>query len=223
MNDARANILRRLRSNNTTLENDAAHSSTASLANRPIDSYWNKQQQIEHLTQNMQAVRTEVHHLSNGDWLDWLKRELPVRGFKQVLVGDNETGNRVIQSMEDSLKISRYDRQIENWKSELFQDVDVGITTTLGAVAETGSLILWPDKAEPRLMSLVPPVHVALLNANHIVDTFSEAITKLNWVDKTPTNALLISGPSKTSDIEQTLAFGIHGPRQLIVLIFDHK
>jgi L-lactate dehydrogenase complex protein LldG len=42
-----------------------------------------------------------------------------------------------------------------------------------------------------------------------------------NWPNRMPTNALLISGPSKTADIEMTLAFGVHGPRELMVMIVD--
>ena len=68
-------------------------------------------------------------------------------------------------------------------------------------------------------MSLAPPVHVALLDAVNIHNTFWEAINQVQWADGMPTNALLISGPSKTADIEQHLSYGVHGPKELIVLI----
>ncbi|WP_278366532.1 LUD domain-containing protein, partial [Marinobacter salarius] len=42
-----------------------------------------------------------------------------------------------------------------------------------------------------------------------------------NWAAGMPTNALLVSGPSKTADIEQTLAYGVHGPKELIVLVIE--
>ena len=54
-------------------------------------------------------------------------------------------------------------------------------------------------------MSLVPAVHLAVLKAGKIYQTFSEAIREGRWAEGMPTNALLISGPSKTADIEQTL------------------
>ena len=44
----------------------------------------------------------------------------------------------------------------------------------------------------------------------------------MQWSDKMPTNALLISGPSKSADIEQTLAYGVHGPKELVVLLIRH-
>ena len=105
--------------------------------------------------------------------------------------------------------------------SHLFNEVDASITSTRGGIAETGSLILWPNEDEPRLMSLVPPVHIAVLRASELYTTFHEAMKAQNWAAGMPTNALLISGPSKTADIEQTLAYGVHGPKELIVLIIE--
>ena len=70
-------------------------------------------------------------------------------------------------------------------------------------------------------MSLVPAVHIAVLDADRIYETFSEAIEKGDWADGMPTNALLISGPSKTADIELVLAFGVHGPKELVVLVLS--
>jgi L-lactate dehydrogenase complex protein LldG len=81
--------------------------------------------------------------------------------------------------------------------------------------------VLWPDAREPRLMSLVPPLHIALLQSDKIYNSFYEIIQVEKWPDRMPTNALLISGPSKTADIEMTLAFGVHGPRELIAMIIE--
>jgi L-lactate dehydrogenase complex protein LldG len=72
-------------------------------------------------------------------------------------------------------------------------------------------------------MSLVPPIHIAILEADKIYTTFSEAIEAEGWAQKMPTNVVLISGPSKTADIELTLAFGVHGPKELIVLILHEN
>ena len=67
----------------------------------------------------------------------------------------------------------------------------------------------------------MPPVHVAVLDADTIYNSLAEMMRVQNWSQAMPTNALLISGPSKTADIEQTLAFGIHGPKALITLIIE--
>jgi L-lactate dehydrogenase complex protein LldG len=75
-------------------------------------------------------------------------------------------------------------------------------------------------RREPRTLSLVPPIHFALLDAATIHPTF-DALVSENWAAGLPTNALLISGPSKTADIQQTLAYGAHGPKELVVLVIN--
>jgi L-lactate dehydrogenase complex protein LldG len=80
-------------------------------------------------------------------------------------------------------------------------------------------VVLWPDSTEPRLMSLVPSVHIAVVESATIYNSFCEIIQTQSWPEKMPTNVILISGPSKTADIEMTLAFGVHGPKELIVFI----
>jgi L-lactate dehydrogenase complex protein LldG len=72
-------------------------------------------------------------------------------------------------------------------------------------------------------MSLVPPIHFVLLDAATIHADMHSAFTAEGWASGMPTNALLISGPSKTADIQQTLAYGAHGPRELVVLLRHGK
>jgi L-lactate dehydrogenase complex protein LldG len=125
----------------------------------------------------------------------------------------------MLQQANGCLSVRTYAAPVEAWKQELFNDIEVGITGTLGAISTTGTLIICPDVDEPRLMSLAPPVHIALVDSEKIYRNLGEAITDNGWSSGMPTNLLLISGPSKTADIEQILTYGIHGPQQLIVLI----
>ena len=183
-------------------------------------------EKVEKLKGFMEAVRTEVHVIEGADWVDSLKRVLSKRDLKTLLYApETPVGDRLnsewISEDADLPELVTYEGDIENFKDKLFQ-IDAAITSTMGGIAETGVIILWPDKKEPRLMSLVPPIHIAVLEADKIYDTFSEAIETENWPDKMPTNALLISGPSKTADIELTLAFGVHGPKELIVIILKN-
>ena len=117
------------------------------------------------------------------------------------------------------LQLVRYAKPIETWRDQLFDEIDASLTSARSAIAETGTLILWPDAAEPRLMSLVAPLHFILLDTTTIHADFHSAMSAEGWKDAMPTNALLISGPSKTADIQQTLAYGAHGPRELVVLL----
>ena len=213
MSSARDNILRRLRGSRQQHTDTPA----ADLASHG----WSRAERTRRLIDMMSAVRTEIHRMPRGHWVEWLNRELPARRLTRVLVGDNPAGQAFAGQAGPGLQVTRYQREIEHWKEELFHDIDVGITGTLGGIAQSGSLILWPSVEEPRLMSLVPPVHIALLDADAIYETFAQAMQAQRWADSMPGNALLISGPSKTADIEQTLAYGIHGPKQLIVLLLE--
>ncbi len=124
-------------------------------------------------------------------------------------------------SADDLPELVPYDVAVEEIKERVF-NVAAGITSTMGGIADTGALILWSSKEEPRLMSLVPPIHIAVLQADKIYNSLLEVMQKENWSANMPTNAFLISGPSKTADIELVLAFGVHGPKELIVLIVEN-
>ena len=186
-----------------------------------------RSQKIDKLKNLMEAMRTEVHVVEDQDWTTHLRDLLKKRGLKTLLYAPGVTvGDRLQEAwMEESDELPElvtYDGQIENFKERLF-GIDAAVTSTVGGIAETGALILWPDEKEPRLMSLVPPIHIAILQADKIHTSFSEAIEAEDWAQKMPTNVVLISGPSKTADIELTLAFGVHGPKELIVLILHEN
>lgn len=221
MSKARENILARLRQNraNTRGESPPLQASDmARLRDRETDD---PEQLIQRFIERQSAVHGEVHRVPKAQWINWLAVELPKRGLRRVLTGTGAIGEQLGSTAIRGTRLSRYDRDIETWKPELFAEVDVAITGTRCGIAETGSLVLWPDENEPRLMSLVPPVHIALLDAAKLHPTLSRAMQAENWALRMPTNALLISGPSKTADIEQTLAYGIHGPKQLITLLLE--
>ena len=195
----------------------------ADLPQESID----RSQKIDKLKTLMEAVRAEVHVVEHQDWIPPLKVILKKRGLKTLLYAPGTAvGDRLQKAWTDESnewpELVTYDGQIEDFKEKLF-GIDAAVTSTVGGIAETGALILWPNEKEPRLMSLVPPIHIAVLQADKIHTTFSEAIEAENWAHKMPTNVVLISGPSKTADIELTLAFGVHGPKELIVLILHEN
>jgi uncharacterized protein NMB1437 len=111
-----------------------------------------------------------------------------------------------------------FEQKIDDWKDDFFANVDAGFTTSLCGIAHTGTVMLVSSPEEPRSQSLVPPVHFCLFDTRKLYDTFYAALTGEKLVDEMPTNIILVSGPSKTADIQLTLAFGAHGPRDLVVL-----
>jgi L-lactate dehydrogenase complex protein LldG len=125
--------------------------------------------------------------------------------------------------LPSSVTTRNYDQPIENWKAELFDTVDAGFTVARSGLASTGTLIVAPDAGSPRTMSLVPPLHIALVYAHSLHADLHAAMRAEHWQAGMPTNLVMISGPSKTSDIQQTLAYGAHGPRELWVVIVEHQ
>lgn len=101
---------------------------------------------------------------------------------------------------------------------------DVGITTAQAAIAETGTLVLEAESERHRLVSLLPPVHIAIVYARDIVLTIGDALSQLHRDDpKEMSRAItFITGPSRTADIELTLTIGVHGPKELYVIVIDN-
>lgn len=176
---------------------------------------------VQRFRQCIELAHAEVHAVTPADWLTTLREVLRSKGLDKILLSEETThGCAVLDEFpRQGVNCQIYDMAIEAWKTEMFNATPASLTAARAAIAETGTLILWPDAAEPRLMSLVPPVHIVLLDASRIYNTFYEAMNSEGWKDGLPTNALLVSGPSKTADIQQTLAYGAHGPKELVVLL----
>ena len=96
---------------------------------------------------------------------------------------------------------------------------DVGISTVQAAIAETGTLVLDSTRERHRLVSLVPPVHIAIVRASQIYRTLGEVLSLIRKDKEISPAVTFITGPSRTADIELTLAIGVHGPQELYVII----
>lgn len=96
---------------------------------------------------------------------------------------------------------------------------DVGITTAQAAIAETGTLVLDSARERHRLVSLVPPVHIAIVDEATIYGTLGETLSMLQNGEELSPAITFITGPSRTGDIELTLTIGVHGPQELYVII----
>jgi L-lactate dehydrogenase complex protein LldG len=102
----------------------------------------------------------------------------------------------------------------------------VGLTGAEAAIADTGTLVLRTGPGRSSLASLLPPTHVALLDASRVLpdmrgyfESLSESSGAAAHV-RSVSNLVFISGPSRTADIEKTLTLGVHGPRELIVVVW---
>jgi len=115
-------------------------------------------------------------------------------------------------------RVSTHNADPEAWR-DLCARADAGVTSAEALLAETGSLVVSSGPGRSRLVSLLPPVHIAVVPAERIeTDLFTWLAARSGrW----PANTVLVSGPSKTGDIEQTLSVGVHGPKRLVAILYD--
>jgi L-lactate dehydrogenase complex protein LldG len=101
------------------------------------------------------------------------------------------------------------------------KEVDVGITGVVAAVAESGTLLLGgPSKGAWQWASLLPPIHIAFVQAGQIRSSLDDGFRALKEARNQGLEEFVwITGPSRTADIAQTLFLGMHGPKELHVLI----
>jgi L-lactate dehydrogenase complex protein LldG len=96
---------------------------------------------------------------------------------------------------------------------------DVGITSADYALSDTGTLVMIASPAEARLVSLLPIMHLAIVPRERILTGLDELFTLLPRPADQTSSMVLITGPSRTADIEQILVRGVHGPGQIGVII----
>ena len=99
------------------------------------------------------------------------------------------------------------------------EKISIGVTGASGAIADSGTLALVSGPGRSRLASLLPPVHVAVLDAGRIHASLADLLAARPSIADEGSNLVLISGPSRTADIEMTLTRGVHGPGEVHVII----
>lgn len=118
--------------------------------------------------------------------------------------------SRPLYADDDACKLLKIRSNADIWEAE------VGITLADLAVAETGSLLISAGEGRARLASLAPIIHVAMVRRQDIVGTLGEAIDRFSH-----RTSVLVTGSSRTADIEGVLVRGVHGPGQLYVLVYE--
>lgn len=99
-------------------------------------------------------------------------------------------------------------------------EIDCGVTDAYAAVAETGSMVMKASANHGRVISLTPPIHVAILEPKVFVPDLVDLFEKVQR-DGCGSGVTLITGPSKTSDIEGQLVTGVHGPGKVHIFVLQ--
>lgn len=148
---------------------------------------------------------------------DVLREILERTKARRVAVSDSELAGSVIELAKPGAEL------LLNASGPALFECDAGVTSAQWGVAETGTLVLESDEERHRVASLVPPVHVAIIHASQVRETLGEVLQALHEKgrDRLSRTVTFITGPSRTSDIELTLAIGVHGPGELFVIIIE--
>ena len=162
--------------------------------------------------------------------LDFLLAEFPARGIHPLLCWDPRQlaipglaqayrahGIELIPS-----RVPDPDRQADFQRLE---PLPLGLTAADAALARTGSIILHADRDQGRLASLLPPVHYALLPTGRIYPDLAAWLAAPGVADRiaASSNTIIITGPSRTADIAQTLTLGAHGPKEVHVILIEES
>ena len=95
----------------------------------------------------------------------------------------------------------------------------IGITSADYCLADTGTLVMIASHEEARLISLLPPAHIAVVSRDRMLSGLDELLTLVPLPAERSSSMVLITGPSRTADIEQILVRGVHGPGEIHVVI----
>ena len=108
-------------------------------------------------------------------------------------------------------------------EEEDFLTIDAGITTCEFLVARLGSIIVSSKQIPGRKTVIYPPVHIVVAKLSQMVPDLKDAILgiKEKYKDDMPSLVSIITGPSRTADIEKTLVMGAHGPKDLYCFLID--
>ena len=189
---------------------------------RRVAAQQSPRQQLDAMQAALRASHAEVDCVSVDAWPALLAQRLGAHGVRRLLLDSaSAEGQALRAALPAGVETLSFERPLAQWKGELFDSVDAGFTVARSGIAATGTLVIAPDAATPRTVSLAPPLHVCLVYTSTLHADLHAAARAERWADGMPANLVLVSGPSKTSDIQQTLAYGAHGPRWLWVLIID--
>lgn len=143
-------------------------------------------------------------------FLSWDEDRLPIRGVPAQLVhaGFSRMDATVPPSAE-----ARHSHQAR------YAEVDAGLTGASAGFAVSGSIVLTAGPGRPRMASLIPPLHIALLPRAAITTTVSDWVASNLDAFSATSNLVFVTGPSRTGDIEMQLNLGVHGPRTIHVVL----
>ncbi len=180
----------------------------------------------------LEAMGMKVVETDLGEWIVQLAGETPSHFLAPAIhktreeiaeLLARETGETVAaDDIGSMVQLAR------KYLRRAFIEADVGISGANMAVAESGTIVVVTNEGNDRLVTTLPPVHIAILGIDKIVDTLEDAVLVLKVLAPSATGQTqtsyvsFITGPSRTADIESTLTVGVHGPSHVHIVLVDN-
>jgi L-lactate dehydrogenase complex protein LldG len=175
---------------------------------------------IERFTARCRRLGVAVHRATPGSVPQAVLELLRASGSASALIADDLGPER--EALVRALGEAGV-RLIDGRTPREAEPADAGVSRAAFAVAETGSIAVVGDELQPRLATMLPPLHVALVDLGQIYETLDQAGAELERLMRPGPGGTryvsLVTGPSRTADVEKTLAVGVHGPRALQVVL----
>ncbi len=155
--------------------------------------------------------------------LSYIQNLLKERNIENCVVWNEPFVNEIIRGLKD-IKVTDTLTGVKEWRNAAINS-GVGITTADYAISNTGTIVLKTGKGKSRLASLLPPLHICVIDKNKFVSDISEIFESIRNISTESKMEFLttcltfITGPSRTVDIELTLTIGVHGPKEIYVVI----
>ena len=216
--DARREILHAIRTNlgsSPPVQSSPSPEGRGGQGVRTPEGRGGQEVRIKRFTEQLTAVGAQCTAVrGEAEAAATLARILADAGARRVVGSDAPLVQRILAAVGNDIVIDRLERLS---RDELFA-CDAGVTTAQWGIADTGTLVLESARERSRLLSLVPPIHVAVLSVRCICESLGDALARLSVASHAIT---FITGPSRTSDIELTLVVGVHGPQTVHVLLME--
>lgn len=150
-----------------------------------------------------------------GDYRTFMARDpLPIAGLPARLIADGFT---IVSPEVPHTPAERTAHQLR------YETLEVGITDAVAGLVESGSVVVTAEQGRPRMASLIPFVHIALLPADRLFPSLTHFLAAEPERVSASSNLVVITGPSRTGDIEHRLTLGVHGPRYLHVVLLGSE
>jgi len=182
------------------LKTSKRDSSVASLPQSDINL-------IEQFKDELIKVSGNITHTSRNDLTDKVIEFLQTRELNHIHLGPNVLDETVLQKA--ALTISHTPHAT----------LRVGVTRAVCGLADTGSVLIADGKGDPLQASLLPEIHIAILHVSDILPSLANAMTLP--IVRESRSAVVITGPSRTGDIEMSHTIGVHGPSEVHVFLVD--